>query len=93
MKKTNQSDMKLSARENSISHALDPIMPELYKCTSIPELYNMVDTATKDIKGEKTTSKRDELLSGIKNARSFTRAISYVYNFYLKGDGMGTLKF
>ena len=93
MKKINQSDMKLSTKKNSISHALDSVMPELYKCTTIPELYEVVDKATKDISGEKTVEKREELLSGIKNARSFTKAISYVYNFYLKGDGMGTLKF
>lgn len=92
MKKTNPANLKLSTKANSINHALDPIMTKLYDCKDVKVLYDIVKKATENISGEKTIAKRDELLSSIKKARNCEQALSHVFNFYLKGDGLGTLK-
>lgn len=84
--------MILSQKENTINYALNAVISEICKYKTIPELYSALEKATVSIKDEKTRAKREELLSKVKNSKNFTRALTYVYDFYLKGDGQGVLK-
>ena len=93
MKKTNNSNLNLSSKANSINYVLTPIISELGKYHEVKDIYDLVAKATENVTGEKTIAKRKELLSGIEKSRNYEQAAGYVCNFCLKGDGLGSLKF